>query len=91
MASALPVTTALVAWAWLSYDKTLILLLRTPSDAAEDRHLLHGSGLHCDVLAAGIVRVDALGVARLGGPLGAGIEVADHVDLLLALRVDGER
>src|SRR4051812_2396783 len=47
--------------------------------------------LHRDGLAARVVGVDALRVALRGRPQGAGIEVADHVDLLLALVVDGER
>src|SRR5215216_248988 len=53
--------------------------------------LLHGPGLDGHLLAAGVVGPDAVGVALLGPPLGAGVEVADHVDLLLALVVDGER
>src|SRR5918996_4566377 len=53
--------------------------------------LLHGRGLDGDLLAAGVVGLDAGRVALLRPPLGAGAEVADHVDLLLALVVDGER
>src|SRR4029453_179600 len=53
--------------------------------------LLHGRGLDGDLLAAGVVGLDAGRVALLRPPLGAGVEVADHVDLLLALVVDGER
>src|SRR4029453_16565686 len=53
--------------------------------------LLDGRGLDGDLLAAGVVGLDAGRVALLGPPLRAGIEVADHVDLLLALVVDGER
>src|SRR5829696_7429669 len=53
--------------------------------------LLHGRGLDGHLLAAGVVGLDPGGVALLGPPLGARAEVADHVDLLLALVVDGER
>src|SRR6266545_3521806 len=53
--------------------------------------VLDGVGLDGDLLAAGVVGLDPVRVARLGPPLGARAEVADHVDLLLALVVDGER
>src|SRR5215213_9571178 len=53
--------------------------------------VLDGVGLDGDLLAAGVVGLDPARVALLGAPLGTGVEVADHVDLLLALVVDGER
>src|SRR5512132_3818640 len=53
--------------------------------------VLDGVGLDGDLLAAGVVGLDPGRVALLGPPLGARVEVADHVDLLLALGVDGER
>ena len=51
---------------------------------------LHGALLDADALAAGVVDVDLLGVALRDDPLRAGAVVAHHVDLLLAVRVDGE-
>ncbi len=51
---------------------------------------LDGALLDADVQAAGVVGVDLVRVAGLGHPLGAGVEVAHHVDLLLTVGVDGE-
>src|SRR5882757_543497 len=59
--------------------------------ACGDVLLLHGVLLGADGLAAEVVQVDLVRVALQHRRLGAGVEVADQVDGLLALGVDGER
>ena len=94
MASALPDCTLAVTLAWSASTSTLISGLPASVHAfwrgGEVLVGLHGALLDADGLAAGVVGVDALGVALLGDPLGAGLEVADHRRLLHALGVDGE-
>ena len=86
MASALPVTTAAVAWLWSLKDKTLILLLphffcRAGRSSVSWTVLVWTAMFLPQALSGSM----PLGLPCARRPLGAGGEVADHVDLLHAL------